>query len=151
MPVRHQAPISSENFRQYVEDGFFDETIFHRVVPGVVIQGGGHLEDMSRKPTRDPIKNEADNGLKNEVGTIAMARTNVVDSATNQFFINTVDNSFLDHRSKDPQGWGYTVFGKVVAGMDVVAAIDASQRVSSSSPMCSCLASSSSVGARPSS
>ena len=117
-----KAPISCENFRQYVTDGHFDGTIFHRVIPNFMIQGGGMDEDMSSKPTRDPIKNEADNGLSNERGTLAMARTMVVDSATSQFFINLKDNDFLDHGTRD---FGYAVFGRVAAGMDVVDAIAA--------------------------
>ncbi len=112
-----KAPISVENFLQYVDDGFFVDTIFHRVIPGFVIQGGGMTEDMRQKKTRDPIKNEADNGLKNERGTLSMARTQVVDSATSQFFINLKDNAFLDHGSRD---FGYAVFAKVIEGMDVV-------------------------------
>jgi cyclophilin family peptidyl-prolyl cis-trans isomerase len=118
------APISSENFRQYVTDGFFDQTIFHRVIPNFMIQGGGFTADMSQKATRDPIKNEADNGEKNLRGTLAMARTQVVDSATSQFFINLRDNNFLDHGGRD---FGYAVFGKVAEGMDVVDAIAAVQ------------------------
>lgn len=114
------APISCENFRQYVNDGFFDGTIFHRVIPNFMIQGGGFEADMSQKGTRDPIKNEADNGEKNLRGTLAMARTQVVDSATAQFFINLSDNTFLDHGGRD---FGYAVFGKVTDGMDVVDAI----------------------------
>jgi cyclophilin family peptidyl-prolyl cis-trans isomerase len=117
-----QAPISCENFRQYVADGHFDGTIFHRVIPNFMIQGGGMDENMSSKPTRDPIKNEADNGLSNERGTLAMARTQVVDSATAQFFINLRDNDFLDHGTRD---FGYAVFGRVSDGMDVVDAIAA--------------------------
>ena len=117
-----QAPISCENFRQYVEDGHFDGTIFHRVIPGFMIQGGGMDENMTSKPTRAPIKNEADNGLSNERGTLAMARTMVVDSATAQFFINLRDNDFLDHGTRD---FGYAVFGRVADGMDVVDAIAA--------------------------
>lgn len=112
-----KAPISAANFRQYAEDGFFDGTIFHRVIPGFVIQGGGMTTEMSEKPTRDSIKNEADNGLKNLRGTLSMARTQVVDSATSQFFINLSDNDFLDHGTRD---FGYAVFGKVAEGMDVV-------------------------------
>ena len=119
-----QAPISCENFRQYVTDGHFDGTIFHRVIPNFMIQGGGMDENMSSKPTRDPIKNEANNGLSNERGTLAMARTMVVDSATSQFFINLKDNDFLDHGTRD---FGYAVFGRVAAGMDVVDAIAAVQ------------------------
>ena len=117
-----KAPISCENFRQYIRDGHFDGTIFHRVIPNFMIQGGGMTEDMQQKPTRDPIKNEADNGEGNLRGTLAMARTNVVDSATSQFFINLRDNDFLNHGTRD---FGYAVFGKVSAGMDVVDAIAA--------------------------
>ena len=117
-----QAPISCENFRQYVTDGHFNGTIFHRVIPNFMIQGGGMDADMNDKPTRDPIKNEADNGVKNERGTLAMARTGVVDSATSQFFINLRDNDFLNHGGRD---FGYAVFAKVSDGMDVVDAIAA--------------------------
>ena len=116
------APLSSENFRQYVADGFFVDTVFHRVIPNFIIQGGGMPEDMSRKETRTPIKNEAKNGEKNVRGTLAMARTGEVDSATSQFFINLSDNAFLDHGDRD---YGYAVFGRVTAGMDVVDAIAA--------------------------
>ena len=116
------APISCENFRQYATDGFFAGTVFHRVIPNFMIQGGGMPEDMSRKQTREPIKNEAANGEKNLRGTLAMARTGQVDSATSQFFINLRDNDFLDHGTRD---YGYAVFGKVVGGMDVVDAIAA--------------------------
>ena len=116
------APISSENFRQYVNDGFFTDTVFHRVIPNFMIQGGGMPEDMSRKETREAIKNEATNGEKNLRGTLAMARTGEVDSATSQFFINLKDNAFLDNSSRD---FGYAVFGKVADGMDVVDAIAA--------------------------
>jgi cyclophilin family peptidyl-prolyl cis-trans isomerase len=112
-----KAPISCENFRQYVADGHFNSTIFHRVIPNFMIQGGGMDENMSSKPTRDPIKNEADNGEANVRGTLAMARTGVVDSATSQFFINLRDNDFLNHGGRD---FGYAVFGKVSDGMDVV-------------------------------
>jgi cyclophilin family peptidyl-prolyl cis-trans isomerase len=118
------APISSENFRQYIADGFFENTIFHRVIPNFMIQGGGMDESMTSKPTRDPIKNEADNGEKNERGTLAMARTGVVDSATSQFFINLGNNEFLNHGGRD---FGYAVFGRVTDGMDVVDAIAAVQ------------------------
>jgi cyclophilin family peptidyl-prolyl cis-trans isomerase len=111
------APISCENFRQYVTDGFFEETIFHRVIPNFMIQGGGLSVDMSRKKTRAPIKNEAANGEKNLRGTLAMARTGEVDSATSQFFINLRDNAFLDNGDRD---YGYAVFAKVTDGMDVV-------------------------------
>ncbi len=119
------APITTENFVSYVEAGFYDGTIFHRVMPGFMAQGGGFTPDMKQKATNAPIKNEAGNGLKNLRGTVAMARTGVVDSATAQFFINLVDNSFLDHTANTPQGFGYAVFGKVVSGMDVVDAIAA--------------------------
>jgi len=115
-----KAPATVENFLSYAKDGFFDGTIFHRVIDTFMIQGGGMTEDMSQKTTRAPIKNEADNGLKNAKGTIAMARTNDPHSATAQFFINVSDNEFLNHKSPSPQGWGYAVFGKVVSGMDVV-------------------------------
>jgi peptidyl-prolyl cis-trans isomerase A (cyclophilin A) len=115
-----KAPISCENFRQYASDGHYNGTVFHRVIPGFMIQGGGMDENMSDKPTRAPIKNEADNGVSNERGTLAMARTMVVDSATSQFFINLKDNSFLNNGSRD---FGYAVFGKVTDGMDVVDAI----------------------------
>jgi peptidyl-prolyl cis-trans isomerase B (cyclophilin B) len=115
-----KAPKSAANFEQYVKDGHFDGTLFHRVIDGFMIQGGGMLPDMSQKPTRAPIENEANNGLKNVTGSIAMARTNDPHSATSQFFINVADNAFLDHTAPTPQGWGYCVFGKVVDGMDVV-------------------------------
>lgn len=119
-----KAPQTVTNFLQYVESGFFNETIFHRVIPGFMIQGGGFTLDMEQKETKAPVKNEADNGLSNTKGTIAMARTQVVDSATAQFFINTVDNPHLNHRTKSPEGFGYCVFGKVIEGMDVVAQIE---------------------------
>ena len=109
-----KAPISCENFRQYITDGHFNGTIFHRVIPNFMIQGGGMDESMSQKPTREPIKNEADNGLSNARGSIAMARTSDPDSATAQFFINVHDNKSLNYRAADPQGIGYTVFGQVV-------------------------------------
>ena len=115
-----KAPISCENFRRYVEDGFFTDTIFHRVIPGFMIQGGGMDENLRQKATHDPIKNEADNGESNRRGTLAMARTMEVDSATSQFFINLSDNNFLDHGGRD---FGYAVFGEVTDGMDVVDAI----------------------------
>ena len=117
-----KAPVSCENFRQYVRDGHFDGTIFHRVIPNFMIQGGGMDEDLQQKPTRDPIKNEADNGESNDRGTLAMARTQVVDSATSQFFINLRDNDFLNHGGRD---FGYAVFGRVSDGMDVVDTIAA--------------------------
>ena len=116
------APVTCQNFRQYVADGHYTNTIFHRVIPNFMIQGGGMDEDMHSKPTRDPIKNEADNGQSNQRGTLAMARTGVVDSATSQFFINLRDNDFLNHGSRD---FGYAVFGQVTDGMDVVDAIAA--------------------------
>jgi cyclophilin family peptidyl-prolyl cis-trans isomerase len=118
-----KAPISTANFIEYVKSGQYDGTIFHRVIPDFMVQGGGFTPDMSQKSTRAPIKNEATNGLKNLRGTIAMARTGVVDSATCQFFINVKDNTFLNHTSPNPQGYGYAVFGKVSKGMDVVDAI----------------------------
>ena len=118
-----KAPVTSQNFLSYVASGHFDGTIFHRVIPGFMIQGGGFDATMRQKPTDAPITNEADNGLKNGRGTIAMARTSDPHSASSQFFINLKDNGFLDHTAKTPQGWGYAVFGKVVAGMDVVDAI----------------------------
>lgn len=114
------APQTVNNFLRYVKEGFYTGTVFHRVIRGFMIQGGGFGSDYSRKPTHDPIKNEADNGLQNKRGTIAMARTSNPHSATAQFFINHVDNPYLDFKSKDPRGWGYTVFGRVVEGMDVV-------------------------------
>ena len=113
-----EAPISAQNFQEYVDEGFFDGVLFHRVIPGFMIQGGGFEPGMKQKKTKAPIKNEATNGLKNKRGTLAMARTNVVDSATAQFFINLVDNDFLDHAG--PANYGYAVFGKVTTGMDVV-------------------------------
>jgi peptidyl-prolyl cis-trans isomerase A (cyclophilin A)/peptidyl-prolyl cis-trans isomerase B (cyclophilin B) len=112
-----KAPITCENFRQYIADGFFNDTIFHRVIPNFMIQGGGMDAEMNQKKTRDPIKNEADNGEKNLRGTLAMARTADVNSATAQFFINLGDNDFLNHGGRD---FGYAVFGKVTDGMDVV-------------------------------
>ncbi len=115
-----KAPISVENFLKYVDKKHYDGTIFHRVIKGFMIQGGGMDEKMNEKKTDAPIKNEANNGLKNLRGTLAMARTSIVDSATAQFFINTVDNDFLNFRSPDPRGYGYAVFGKVTSGMDVV-------------------------------
>jgi len=115
-----RAPLSCENFRQYAADGFFSDTVFHRVIPNFMIQGGGMHADMRSKETRTPIKNEANNGEKNLRGTLAMARTGEVDSATSQFFVNLSDNSFLDHGGRD---FGYAVFAKVVDGMDIVDAI----------------------------
>jgi peptidyl-prolyl cis-trans isomerase B (cyclophilin B) len=118
-----KAPKTSANFEQYVKDGFYDGTIFHRVIDGFMIQGGGFEPGMKQKPTRDPVENEADNGLKNDRGTIAMARTQDPHSATAQFFINIFDNNSLNHTSPSPQGWGYCVFGKVIDGIEVVDAI----------------------------
>ena len=115
-----KAPATVANFVEYAKAGHYDGTIFHRVIDGFMIQGGGFTKDMNQKPTRDPIRNEAMNGLKNARGTIAMARTMVVDSATSQFFINLVDNDFLDFQAPTPQGFGYAVFGKVTDGMSVV-------------------------------
>ena len=118
-----KAPVTVENFLRYVDDGFYDGTIFHRVIKGFMIQGGGYTTELHRKSTRPPIKNEATNGLSNKRGTIAMARTMEINSATAQFFINLVDNTFLDHRDNTPEGYGYCVFGRVIQGMDVVDAI----------------------------
>ena len=115
-----KAPITVANFLQYVESGFYDGMIFHRVIDGFMVQGGGFDADMKQKKTKDEIKNEADNGLANDNYTVAMARTSVPDSASSQFFINATDNDFLNHTAKTPSGWGYCVFGKVVEGMDVV-------------------------------
>jgi peptidyl-prolyl cis-trans isomerase A (cyclophilin A)/peptidyl-prolyl cis-trans isomerase B (cyclophilin B) len=117
-----QAPITVENILRYADEGFFDGTIFHRVIPGFMIQGGGLTEDMKNKRGHEPIKNEATNGLKNKRGTLSMARTNDINSATSQFFINVADNDFLDHK---PGSYGYAVFGRIDSGMDVVDAIAA--------------------------
>ncbi len=114
------APISAANFVSYVKKGHYDGTIFHRVIPGFMVQGGGFTPDMKQKAVDAPIKNEATNGLKNLRGTVAMARTGVIDSATCQFFVNVVDNGFLDHKTPDQRGYGYAVIGKVTTGMDVV-------------------------------
>ncbi|MFA5517249.1 MAG: peptidylprolyl isomerase [Desulfuromonadales bacterium] len=118
-----QAPETVANFLGYVRDGFFEGTIFHRIIDGFMIQGGGMTADLKPKKTRAPIKNEAANGLRNKRGTVAMARTQVVDSATAQFFINVADNDFLDHRDTTPGGYGYAVFGQVIGGMEVVDAM----------------------------
>ena len=115
-----RAPETVKNFLQYVKDGHYDNTIFHRVIDGFMIQGGGFEPGMRQKPTRAPVDNEANNGLKNDRGTIAMARTGDPHSATAQFFINVADNAFLNHSAPTPQGWGYCVFGRVTEGMDVV-------------------------------
>lgn len=120
-----KAPETTRNFLEYVTSGFYDGTIFHRVINGFMIQGGGMDRDMNQKPTRAPIQNEADNGLGNALGTIAMARTSDPHSATAQFFINVKDNDFLDHSGKTSNGWGYCVFGKVIEGMATVDAIKA--------------------------
>jgi peptidyl-prolyl cis-trans isomerase B (cyclophilin B) len=118
-----KAPKTVENFLAYVKAGHYDGTVFHRVIDGFMIQGGGFSQDMEQKPTNAPVANEADNGLKNERGSLAMARTNDPHSATAQFFINVKDNDFLNFSSPTPQGWGYCVFGKIVEGLDVVDAI----------------------------
>lgn len=119
--VDHEkAPISAANFIQYAEDGFYNGTLFHRIIPNFVVQGGGLEPGMENKPTRDPIENEGDNGLKNLKGSLSMARTMDPNSATSQFFINLKDNDFLDHTGKNTQGWGYAVFARIVEGMDVV-------------------------------
>ncbi|MGD9214052.1 MAG: peptidylprolyl isomerase, partial [Desulfobacteraceae bacterium] len=118
------APETVANFLEYVKKGFYDGTIFHRVIKNFMIQGGGFTQEMKQKTTSPAIQNEADNGLKNKVGTIAMARTNVPHSATSQFFINVKDNTFLDHKAKTARGWGYCVFGRVTKGMEVVKAIE---------------------------
>jgi cyclophilin family peptidyl-prolyl cis-trans isomerase len=115
-----KAPNTVENFLRYVNEGKYDGTIFHRVIKGFMNQGGGFTSEFKKVETHAPIKNEADNGLKNKRGTLAMARTSEPHSATNQFFVNTVDNAFLDHTAKTPRGWGYCVFGTVVDGMDVM-------------------------------
>jgi peptidyl-prolyl cis-trans isomerase B (cyclophilin B) len=120
-----KAPQTVTNFLAYTQEKHYDNTIFHRVIKGFMIQGGGMTAEMNAKTTRKPVPNEADNGLKNVTGTIAMARTSDPHSATSQFFINTQDNAFLDHKAKSAQGWGYCVFGKVVKGMEVVRAIEA--------------------------
>jgi cyclophilin family peptidyl-prolyl cis-trans isomerase len=119
-----KAPISTKNFLDYVSEGYYDGLIFHRVIPGFMIQGGGFDSAMSQKKAKSPIKNEAGNGLKNVTGSIAMARTNVVDSATAQFFINVKDNEFLNHKNTSPDGYGYAVLGQVIEGMDIVNSIE---------------------------
>jgi len=120
-----KAPKTAANFQQYAADGFYDGTIFHRIIDGFMVQGGGFDSDMRQKETRENIENEADNGLVNDLGTVAMARTMDPHSASSQFFINIKDNDFLNHTGKNSQGWGYCVFGKVSAGMDVVDKIKA--------------------------
>ncbi len=119
-----EAPETVTNFLAYVREGFYDGTIFHRVIPGFMIQGGGFTEAMQQKPTKPAIRNEAANGLTNDTGTLAMARTSVIDSATSQFFINVNDNDFLNHKDTSMQGFGYCVFGRVIEGLDVVGAIE---------------------------
>lgn len=119
-----RAPVTSKNFLRYCEEGFYEHTIFHRVIKGFMIQGGGFTAKMKEKPTHDPIVNEANKGLSNTLGTIAMARTDAPHSATAQFFINTANNDFLDHTATTNSGWGYAVFGKVVAGLEVVQQIE---------------------------
>jgi len=120
-----RAPKTVANFLEYVDAGHYDGTIFHRVIDGFMVQGGGYDAAYAKRPTREPVENEADNGLKNEVGTVAMARTGDPHSATAQFFVNVSDNAFLDHSAKTGQGWGYCVFGRVSQGMDVVTKIKA--------------------------
>ena len=115
-----KAPKTVENFLNYVKSGHYDGTIFHRIIDGFMIQGGGMDAEMNEKATNAPVENEADNGLKNDAGTIAMARTQDPHSATSQFFVNVKDNDFLNHSGKNMQGWGYTVFGKVTSGMDII-------------------------------
>lgn len=119
-----KAPITVKNFLQYVNSGHYNGTIFHRVIRGFMIQGGGMEPGMKDKNSRDPIKNEADNGLRNDMGTVAMARTGDPHSATDQFFVNVADNDFLNHTARNQRGWGYTVFGKVTEGMDTVRKIE---------------------------
>ena len=118
-----KAPVTVENFTNYVKNGHYDGLIFHRIIPGFMVQGGGMEPGMKERPNLSPIQNEADNGLKNNKGTIAMARTNDPHSATSQFFINLTDNDFLNHTAKDVRGWGYTVFGEVSEGIEVVEAM----------------------------
>jgi peptidyl-prolyl cis-trans isomerase B (cyclophilin B) len=115
-----KAPLTAANFLQYAVDDYYTGTIFHRVINGFMVQGGGMIADMSQKETRDCIENEADNGLTNDIGTLAMARTGEPHSASSQFFVNVADNGFLNHSGKNMQGWGYAVFGKIVDGMDVI-------------------------------
>ena len=127
-----KAPLSAQNFLDYVNSGFYDGTVFHRVIDGFMIQGGGFEPGMKQTSQGSPIQNEADNGLSNDIGTVAMARTSDPHSASSQFFINVGDNHFLNHRDKSPQGWGYAVFARVVDGMDVVNKIKQCQTGSSS-------------------
>jgi len=123
-----KTPVTVQNFLSYIDKGHYDGTIFHRVIPGFMIQGGGFEKGLAEKGTQSPIKNEAGQGIKNERGTIAMARTNIVDSATSQFFINVADNDFLNHQNDSQQGYGYCAFGKVIEGMDVADAISRAER-----------------------
>lgn len=134
-----KAPISAQNFRQYVEAGFYDGIIFHRVIPGFMIQGGGFTADLQRKPVNAMIQNESTNGMANKRGTLSMARTNAPHSATSQFFLNVVDNARLDHRG-DPNGWGYAVFAEVVEGMDVADKIVSVETLCPSKPRGPCTA-----------
>jgi cyclophilin family peptidyl-prolyl cis-trans isomerase len=129
-----KAPATVDNFLEYVDDEFYDGTVFHRIIEDFMIQGGGYDTDENKKPTREPVKNEADNGLNNATGTVAMARTSVPDSATSQFFINVADNEFLDFKSATPTGYGYAVFGKVVSGIDVVEKIETAPIVDGQGP-----------------
>ena len=129
-----KAPKTVENFLAYVKEGFYDDTIFHRVIDGFMIQGGGFTADMDQKDTKDTIENEANNGVANEIGTIAMARTNDPHSATAQFFINVGNNSFLNHTSESVNGWGYCAFGKVTDGMDVVEKIKSVKKRNNTPP-----------------
>ena len=132
-----KAPVSAENFLKYVDEGFYNGLVFHRVINGFMVQGGGFTPDMRQKqPTRGAIKNEADNGLKNLLGTVAMARTSEVNSATSQFFVNVVDNPRLDFTSADARGYGYAVFGEVIAGMDTINKIKAVQTCPGNAPQC---------------
>ncbi len=135
-----KAPLSTKNMLEYVDAGSYNGTIFHRVIPGFMIQGGGFTKELAEKPTRAPIKNEAGNGLSNKRGTLAMARTSVVDSATAQFFVNLVDNVRLDHRGSGPGEFGYAVFGQVVDGMQIVDAIAKVERLCPSTPPGPCTA-----------
>lgn len=127
MLFQKSSPVTVSNFLTYVKEGFYDNTVFHRVIKGFMVQGGGLTVELERKTTHKPIINEADNGLKNKIGTLAMARTMDPHSATSQFFINTVTNAFLDHYGKTPQTWGYCVFGKVTKGMNIVKIIENAQ------------------------
>jgi len=135
-----KAPLSTKNMLEYVSAGFYNGTVFHRVIPGFMIQGGGYTKELNEKPTKTAIKNEAANGLSNKRGTLAMARTGVVDSATAQFFINLVDNTRLDHRSSEPSEFGYAVFGQVVSGLEIIDGIARVERICPSAPPAPCTA-----------